>query len=342
MIGSEMERQIIKRLLNLIQMKSKIYNIKSRLLVGAFLSICLLNINNQLIAQTDTIVTTSNKTPIKVKPVKNTFNSTGIIDNQSVMVPVQGAIEMNIQHRFGTINNGYKDMYGLFAPANMRLAVAYTPIKNLSIGGGLTKINLLWDIDAKYSIITQTPGKYPVSITYFGVMAFDTRENVDSSLFKYNSQRYSFFNQLIIARKFSERFSLQVAPSVSHQNSVNGFYTKNDSTGKTTFQEMFHDHIAVAVSGRYKLGSSSSVLFDYNQPITKHNINNPAPSASIGLEMYTSGHSFQIFFTNFFALSPQHNNLFNQNSPFEYTKNEAGDKMSGGKYLLGFNITRLW
>jgi hypothetical protein len=334
--------QIIKRLLNLIQMKRSINNIKSRLLVGAFLSICLFFISNQLNAQTDSTVETIKPAPVKVKPVKNTFNSTWIIDNQSVMVPVKGAIEMNIQHRFGTINNGYKDMYGLFAPSNMRLAVGYSPIKNLSIGGGLTKINLLWDINAKYSLITQTPGKYPVSVTYFVAMAFDTRENVDSSLFKYNSQRYSFFNQLIIARKFSERLSLQVAPSISHQNSVNGFYTKNDSTGKTTFQEMFHDHIAVAISGRYKFGTSSSVLFDYNQPITKHNINNPAPSASLGYEIYTSGHSFQIFFTNFFTLSPQHNNLFNQNSPFEYTKNEAGDKMPGGKYLLGFNITRLW
>lgn len=339
-----MGHQIIKRLLKLIQMKSSINNIKSRLWGGAIFSICLLILSNSLNAQTDSAAALVTPVTVKAKskPVKNTFNSTWIIDNQSVMVPIKGVTEMNIQHRFGTIENGYKDMYGLFAPSNMRLAVAYAPIKNLSIGIGLTKLNLLWDIDAKYSIITQTPGKYPVSVTYYTNMSFDTRENVDSSLFKFNSQRNSFFNQLIIARKFNDKFSLQIAPSISHQNSVKGFYIKNDSAGKETFQEMFHDHLAVAVSGRYKFGTSTALLFDYNQPLTKHNINNPVPSAALGIEMYTSGHSFQIFFTNYFTLSQQHNNLYNQNSPMEYTKDAAGTKMPGGKYLIGFNITRLW
>ena len=326
-------------------MKSRIKNIKSRLLIGVVLASCLMTWNTKLLAQADTTNNVASETPIKIKsskPVKNTFNSNWIIDNQSVMVPVKGSVEMTIQHRFGVINNGYKDMYGLFAPSNIKLGVDYSPIKNLSIGGGLTKKDLLWDVDVKYAIITQTPGKYPVSITYYGNMSFDTRANVDSSLFKFNSQRYAFFNQIIIARKFNENLSIQVAPSISHQNSVNGFYTKNDSTGKETFNEMKHDHIAVAVSARYKVSQSAAVLVDYNQPITKHNVNNPVPSASFGIEMHTSGHSFQLFFTNFFALSPQHNNLYNQNSPFAYTKDNAGTRVQGGSYLLGFNITRLW
>lgn len=325
-------------------MKSSKNNIKGHLWFGAIFSICLLIMSNTLIAQNDSAMATveSQSTKVKVKPVKNTFNSTWIIDNQSVLVPIKGVTEMNIQHRFGNIDNGYKDMYGLFAPSNMRLAVAYSPIKNLSIGGGLTKMDLLWDINAKYSIITQTPGKYPLSVTYFSNMAFDTRENVDSALFKFNSQRYTFFNQLIIARKFNEDLSLQIAPSISHQNSVKGFYTKKDSSGTETFLEMFHDHLAVAISGRYKFGPSTALLFDYNQPLTKHHINNPVPSLALGIEMHTSGHSFQIFFTNYFSLSPQHNNLYNANSPFEYTKDDTGTKMPGGKYLLGFNITRLW
>lgn len=293
-------------------------------------------------AQTDSVKISEQPVKTKAKPVKNTFNGTFIIDNQSVMVPVKGAYEMNIQHRFGPINKGYEDFWGLFAPSNMRLGVSYSPIKNLSLGGGITKIDKIWDIGAKYAIITQTPGKYPVSVTYFANMGFDTRKNVDSSLFKYNSQRYSFFNQILIARKINDRFSLQAGLSVSHQNAVNGFYTKNDSTGKETFAEMKHDHLAASLSGRYKFTNAASFLFDYNQPITKHNINNPVPSASFGLEFYTSGHSFQMFFTNFFSLSPQHNNLYNQNSPFNYTKDDTGAKVQGGKYLFGFNITRLW
>lgn len=325
-------------------MKSIIHKIKSRLHIGVVMVSSMLLLSTALIAQDDSSSAVNKPIAAKTisKPVKNTFNGTWIIDNQSIMVPVKGAFEMEIQHRFGPISNGYEDFWGLFAPSNIRLGVQYVPINNLSIGGGITKINKLWDISAKYAVIKQTPGKYPVSVTYYANMAFDTRKNVDSSLFKYNSQRYSFFNQLMIARKFTDRLSLQASVSLSHQNAVNGFYTKNDSTGKETFQAMLHNHLAVSLSGRYKFTESTAFLFDYNQPLTKHNINNPVPSASFGVEMHTSGHSFQIFFTNFFSLSPQYNNLYNQNSPFDYTKDDTGTKVQGGKYLLGFNITRLW
>ncbi len=86
---------------------------------------------------------------------------------------------------------------------------------------------------------------YPVSVTYYGNMAYDTRKDADKSIFKYESQRMSFFNQLIIARKVTDKLSIQVAPSVSHQNSVDGYYTKNDSTGKDIFKKMKFDHFAV-------------------------------------------------------------------------------------------------
>lgn len=60
-------------------------------------------------------------------------------------------------HRFGSVKNGYKDFFGLFAPSNIRLGFSYVPIKNLNIGFGFTKENLLWDVRAKYALIAQTP-----------------------------------------------------------------------------------------------------------------------------------------------------------------------------------------
>ena len=111
-------------------MKSIIQNIKSRLLIGVTSTCCILLISGSVQAQTDSVEAPVVKT-VKIKPVKNTFASTFIIDNQSVMVPVKGAYEMEIQHRFGTINNGYDDFWGLFAPSNIRLGVQYSPIKNL-------------------------------------------------------------------------------------------------------------------------------------------------------------------------------------------------------------------
>lgn len=277
----------------------------------------------------------------KAKPVKNTFQSVWIIDNQTVMVPVKKTLEMDIMHRFGTVKNGYDDFWGFFAPSNIRMGVSYVPIHNLQVGIGITKRNMLWDASAKYAIITQTPRKYPVSVSYYGNMAYDTRKDKDNTIFKYRSQRMSFFNQLIIARKVTDKFSVQVAPSHSHQNFVKGYYTKNDSSGTATFKEMKFDHFAIAFSARYKLTNVTSVMINYDQPLTKHAINNPNPNFAFGVEMNTSSHSFQLFVGNYTALNPQQNNLYNKNAPFGYTDFDD-TKVKGGNFVIGFNITRLW
>src|SRR5215212_9803885 len=165
----------------------------------------------------DSVAAQEEMKPAKVKPVKNIFESVWIIDNQSVMVPVKKTFEMDIMHRFGTVDKGYEDFWGFFAPSNIRLAVSYSPINKLNVGIGITKSNMLWDASAKYSIISQTKGIYPVSITYYGNMAYDTRKDEDKSIFRYRTDRFLFFHQLIVARKISDKLSLQVAPSVSHQ-----------------------------------------------------------------------------------------------------------------------------
>ncbi|MEP7256600.1 MAG: DUF5777 family beta-barrel protein [Ferruginibacter sp.] len=293
-----------------------------------------------------------NNEPPKVKPVKNMFPSVWIADNQTPTVPVKGTLEVDIQHRFGVINNGYSsDFYGFFAPSNIRLGVNYAPIKNLFVGVGITKYNMTVDGNLKYAIIQQTKGKYPVSVSYYGNMGVDTRKDKDGSLFKYSTQRLSYFNQLIIGRKVTDRFSIMVAPSISHQNSVTGYYTKNDSTGQDIFRDMKNNHFAIAVAVRYRITEKTSVMINYDQPLTKHNTNNPDPNLAIGIEMNTSSHSFQFFLGNYYNLSPQMNNLFNKNAPFSYTDktmthpnrmDSNPEKVRGGRFLIGFNITRLW
>ena len=326
-------------------MKPAISIAKKRVLPLCILA-CLLMIQGTLSAQDDTTavaeeVVEEEATVAKPKPVKNTFQSVWIIDNQTVMVPVKGTFEMDIMHRFGTIDKGYEDFWGFFAPSNIRLGFSYVPIKNLNVGLGITKSNMLWDGSLKYSIITQTPKKYPVSVTYYGNMAWDTRKDEDGTLFRYYTDRFSYFNQLIIARKITDKLSVQVAPSHSHQNWVYGYYKPVDSVTKVIDKEMKPDHLAGAVSARYKLTDVTSVMVNVDQPITKHVTGNPNPNVSFGLEFNTSSHSFQVFLGNYFYLSPQRNNLFNRNSPFAYT-DVRGEKIKGGRFLIGFNITRLW
>jgi hypothetical protein len=304
------------------------------------LAACLILFQSTVSAQDSTTVAAA-PAKRKVKPAKNTFPSVWIIDNQTVTVPVKGTFEMDVQHRFGTVQKGYEDFWGFFAPSNIRLGFSYSPINKLNVGLGITKRNMLWDASAKYSIITQTPHKYPVSVSYYANMAYDTRKDKDKSIFVYKSQRLSFFHQILIARKVTNKLSVQVAPSLSHQNSVNGYFTKNDSTGTTVYKEMKFDHFAIAFSARFKLTNVMSVMVNYDQPLTKHANYNPNPNLSFGLEMNTSNHSFQVFLGNYYNLNPQQNNLYNTYAPFGYTDYD-GTKVKGGQFMIGFNITRLW
>src|SRR5690349_17068464 len=167
------------------------------------------------LAQDSTVAEVS--APKKVKPVKNTFESIWIIDNQTVMVPQKKTFQMDFMHRFGVVKNGYQDFYGLFASANIRLGFNYVPVNRLLIGVSLTKQNMTWEGYAKYAILQQTKGRMPVSVTYYGDIAVDSRS---ADNFVNPSDRLMYFNQIIIARKISEKLSLQVSPSYTHVNVV--------------------------------------------------------------------------------------------------------------------------
>jgi hypothetical protein len=274
----------------------------------------------------------------KVKPVKNTFASIWLGDNQTVIVPVKKTFEMDILHRFGTMGNGYKDFYGLFASSNIKLGFNYVPINNLLVGVSLAKSFMTVQGYAKYSLIQQTKGEYPVSVSFYTDVAWDSRPGDNYS---YKAHELMFFNQLMIARKVTEKLSVQVSPSVTHVNYVNGYYKASKTTeGADTniiANERKHDHFAIAFLGRYKLTQGMSLIVNYDQPITKHKTGNPDPNILVGLEVGTGSHAFQFFIANYSYLVPERNNYFNQNN-----YKDGAPWKSGNKFLIGFNITRLW
>jgi hypothetical protein len=183
------------------------------------------------------------------------------------------------------------------------------------------------DLNAKYAILKQTKdGSMPVSLTYYGNVQMDTRKKDATTLFVTFSDRLSFFNQLILARKFTEKLSIQGSFNVSHFNNLEGYIDENGSV-----QPMYKNtHLSFSVGGRYKLTDKLSVIANYDQPITQHPMNNPHPNLSGGIEIRTSGHCFQVFVANYQDIVPQLNHLYNMN---DYTK---------GQFLIGFNINRLW
>lgn len=309
----------------------KYINSQSPFLKRSCLALALmLGINCGSISAQDTtkvvLAADSTERPVdgKSKPVKNTFGSVWVMDNQTVMVPIKGTLEMDIQHRFGTVENGKKDVFGLFAPSNIRLGMTYSPVNKLYVGAGLTKERMQADINAKYAIIQQTmDNKTPVSISYFVNMVVDAR---DKSFFRYAVHRLSYFNQLLIARKITERLSLQVAPSFSWFNNIEGYV---DSEGNIQ-NKMQNGHLAISAMGRFKVTDQSAITLGYDQPLTQHPANNPHPNISFGFETTTSSHAFQVFMGNYYGIVPQSNNVFNQND------------YRNGQFVIGFNISRLW
>ena len=304
---------------NIIHNSSFIRIIRLPLLMGMLFFV------NELMAQDSTQVVT----PVVKKNsfVKNTFDGNFIIDNQTVMVPIKGTFEFDIQHRFGTIEKGWKDLAGLFASANMLLGFSYVPLKDLQLGFGATNDRMQVDGNLKYALLKQTKNnKIPVSITLFANTVMDTRAK-NSSLPIVNFQdRCSFFSQLIIARKINENISLQIGPSLSYFNNVEGYFDANNVIQPKTN----HAHLAMSISGKFKLSEGISLISNYDQPITQHPMNNPNPNISLGLDMKTSGHDFQIFVGNYGTILPQNNNVYNHN---DFTKSQ---------FLIGFNISRLW
>jgi hypothetical protein len=210
------------------------------------------------------------------------------------------------------------------------LGFNYVPKDKILVGVSFTEYNLTWEVYGKYALLKQTQdGKMPVSVTYYGDVSVDTKKEGDYPHF---SNRLMFFNQLLIARKISDKFSVQVAPSITHVNSVQGFYTGDTTAdGKSVLEkEMHHDHFAIAFSGKMKLSNTLNLLLNYDQPITKHKANNPNPNLSAGLEINTSSHTFQVIIGNYHYITPSRNNYYNKNN------------YADGQWAIGFNLTRLW
>ncbi|MBT8258950.1 MAG: hypothetical protein KJO49_10795 [Bacteroidia bacterium] len=256
---------------------------------------------------------------VKEKPERPAFESSFLIDNPTNVLFNKNTLEIQMAHRFGEFGNT-NDLGGIWGASNIRIGVTYGVHERLTVGFGTTKSKRYQDFNWKVALFRQTRSeKMPVSVTYYGNFVIDARSK-NQGLFRNTSDRYSYFNQLIIARRFNSKLSVQVAPSVSHYNTVE--------------RTMRNDMIAIAVGGRYKISSGTAIIADYSQPLSEFMQNNPDPGISFGVEFGTSSHTFQIFVTNLWGIVPQENYMFNQ-------KNTGLDKDQGnGQYLIGFNITR--
>ena len=265
-------------------------------------------------SQEDTKEDDTTTEKVKEKLERRAFESSFIIDNPTNVLFNTNALEVTMQHRFGTVNGGTNDLVGFWAYSNIRIGLTYAIHERLTIGYGTTKSDRLQDFNWKVGLLRQTQSsKMPVSVSYYGnfTVNAESKENFNNV-----QDRYSNFHQLIIARRFNTKFSASIAPSVSHYNIVEN--------------TMRNDMVAMAIGGRYKISPNTALIVDYTQPLTKFLKDNPHPGISVGLEFATSAHAFQLFATNYNGLVSQKNIMFN------------GNDFLNGDILIGFNITRIY
>ena len=269
--------------------------------------------------------------PAKERPARPAFESGLLFDGATTTLQPSKTLEMIIQHRFGTMDNGVKDLYGIWAPSNIRLGMNYSILNNLMVGIGTTKFNKMQDIQVKYNVLQQTrSNKIPVTISLYEVVGIDGSSDEKFGVNYKFSNRFNYFTQIIISRRFNDMFSLQIAPGFTHYNSV-------DST-------LDHDRLSFSFAGRVKFSPQSSLVIGADIPLrvqgisehskdfndTNANWNQMLPNINIGYEVSTSTHAFHLYLASGQGILPQENIMFNKN-----------DFFSKG-ILIGLNITRLW
>jgi opacity protein-like surface antigen len=248
-----------------------------------------------------------------------TFKTTRIVIGQSIELPPKGNMLFLITHHFGALNTGYENLYGL-KQATIRLGLEYGLTNWMGFGAGLNTDKNTWDGFVKFKLLRQSTGerKMPVTLDLFANTAVYTTKWADETRTNYFSSRVSYACQLLLARKFGNSLSLQITPSYVHKNMVPNTEDKNDI-------------FTLGAGGRMKISQRVSVNAEYHYLFKGQVVSTDAYSSfSLGVDIETGGHVFQIFLTNSFG---------------EYEESfltETRGKWSNGDIFLGFNISRMF
>ncbi len=252
-----------------------------------------------------------------MRPVRDPFMGTLLGDQQTIISPRDKGLELMIHHRFGTMQNGLKDLYGIYAPSNIRLGLSFGVTEKLMVGIGTEKNGKYQEFEAKYNILKQTRGgTIPVGLSYYVNMAIDSR-NAEAFGENYAfTNRFTYFHQLIIARKFGDRLSVQLNPSYAHFNAVDSLY--------------HNDYWGIGAGAKFRAFGDFSIIANYEQGFsikaTRYFQEAPKPNLLLGFEVATPTHCFQLFAANYNKITPQANLAFNQNNFLK------------GEILVGMNV----
>lgn len=289
---------------------SKIY------LLFLFLNtIFLVSAQNDLLNMLDSI------SPVRTEYAYGTFKSTRVLNGHSVERMPQGQLDFRVEHRFGLMNQGYYEFFGLDQGSTF-LSLEYGITDWVMLGLNRASFEKTVSGFAKFSILRQSTGavNMPVSMSYFVSTSVNGLKWTNPTLTNYFYSRLNYTHQLLIARKFNEQFSLQIAPTLIHRNLVPTALDNNDL-------------FALGLAGRYKLSRRISFNVEYYpvvKPFWNYNNTEFKNCFSIGLDLETGGHVFQLLISNSQGMIEK-----------SFIAETTGNWFNGDIHL-GFNISRVF
>lgn len=249
-----------------------------------------------------------------------TFKTTRLIDGHSVENTAPGVLDVKISHRFGTIGGIEGGAYNLFGldVARMRMGFDYGITPTIMVGIGRSTTLKTYDAFFKWKILRQSTGKrkMPITLSYVPTIGLVSQRNGPDSIYKFFSSRLNFTHQLLIGRKFTEGLSLQLMPTVIHRN-----YPVDNGP---------NDVFAVGIGGRQKLSKRTTFNVEYYYQVYKYRVPGSTNVLSIGFDIETGGHVFQLHFTNSRSMTESH-----------FITDNTGS-WGKGDILFGFNISRVF
>ena len=268
-----------------------------------------------LYAQDESLLKSLESEKPKKEYVTNAFKSSRVINGHSMEFIGKGVLDFRILHRFGTVNRGVNEFFGL-DEASMRMGFDYGLGKNLTVGIGRTTFKKELDGLIKWRAVRQAEGGSPFSWVLVTGMSVFTFKNTDPLKEISFASRAGYYYQSIFGRKFSKRFSLQLSPTLVHRNEV--------EAGDV------NDIYALGIGSRFKLSKRTALVVDYFPVFNRPKNSTNKDALSIGFDIETGGHVFQLHFSNTTGM--------NERAFITDTQDSWGK----GEIRFGFNLSRVF
>jgi hypothetical protein len=254
------------------------------------------------------------------------FKTNRVVNGHSLENTAAGVLDFKISHRFAPLQNGFYDIFGLDG-ATIRIGLDYGITDRLMVGFGRSSKEKIYDGFAKYKILRQQTGKrnIPLSLSYLADAQVKTIRFADNDRENLFWSRFYYTHQLLIGRKFSDGFTLQLMPTLVHRNLTQSRDDKNDV-------------FAMGIAGRVKLSKRVAFNAEYYYVLPDQIAQVHKNSLSIGFDIETGGHVFQLHFTN--SQDMTYKGFITETREDWFYRDAEDNLLSGLRF--GFNISRVF